>query len=1067
MIHPASPIGRSASVLFLSWLLVVQPAQAQEKAEEAAKEKSPFAAMKYRMIGPFRGGRSATVTGVPGKPLLWYFGGTGGGVWRTQDGGSSWHNISDGFFGGSIGAVSVSDSDPNVIYVGGGEKTVRGNVSHGSGMWKSDDAGKTWKSIGLQDTRQIPRVRIHPKNPDLVYVAALGHLFGPNKERGIYRSKDGGKNWEQILFVNDEVGAVDLALDPNNPRIMYASMWRVKRTPYSLESGGPGSGLWKSNDGGDTWKEITRNKGLPKGTVGIIGVSVSLVDSNRVWAIVEADDGGVFRSDDAGQTWTKTSEDRNLRQRAWYYTRIYAHPKNIDEVWVVNVGLGRSADGGKTFQPIRTPHGDHHDLWFDPTEPSRVIVGDDGGAQVSFNAGAHWTTYHNQPTAQFYRVTTDNHFPYRIYGAQQDNSTVRILSRSDGGSIGERDWEPTAGGESGHLAVDPKNPDIVYGGSYGGFLIRINHKTNEARAINVWPDNPLGAGAGDLKYRFQWNAPTFYSPNDPHTLYTAGNILFKTTNEGQTWQAISPDLTRNDKSKLGSSGGPITKDNTSVEYYCTIFAGLESPLEKDLLWCGSDDGLLHVSRDGGKNWEKVTPPDLPEWSQINSLEVHPTEKGGLYLAATRYKLDDFKPYLYKTTDYGKTWSKIVSGIKEDHFTRVVRADPKRKGLLYAGTEQGMYISFDDGAKWEPFQLNLPIVPITDLTIKNDDLVVATQGRSFWILDDLTPLHQWNPEIAAKPLHIYQPRVTLRMPGGGFGEDGSSGVEGANPPNGAMIFYHLKDLPDPKTPMTLEILDNKGGLIRKFVSATEEPPPAQPAASRGRVQSDRDKIEPKAGMNRFVWNLRYPDAEGFPGMIIWGSLTGPRAIPGTYQARIKFGDQQQTVSFEVKPDPRSSATAAETEAQFNFLLSVRDKLTETHTGIKQIRGVREQITGLDKRLKDKEDVSTIVEAAKVIEKKLTAIEESLYQTKAKSSQDVLNFPIRLNNKLASLAGLVGAGDAKPTDQALQVKEELTKQIDTELSSLRQVMSEDLSRLNDMLNQKKIPNIFSETGEKKPK
>jgi len=1004
---------------------------------------SRFSSLRYRCIGPFRGGRSAAVTGVPGSPLLFYFGSTGGGVWRTRDGGASWQSISDGSFGGSIGAVAVSESDPNIIFVGAGEKTVRGNVSSGDGVWKSDDAGKTWKHIGLEDSRHISRVRIHPRNPDLVYAAVLGHLYGPNKQRGVFRSNDGGKNWEKVLFVNDEVGAIDLVLDPNNPRILYASTWRVKRTPYSLESGGPGSGLWKSTDGGTTWKEITKHKGLPKSTLGIIGVTVSPVDSNRVWAIMEAEDGGVFRSDDAGQTWTKTSDDRNLRQRAWYYTRIFAAPKNLDEVYVVNVGLMRSGDGGKSWQSIPTPHGDHHDLWIDPTEPARMIVADDGGAQVTFNRGASWTTYHNQPTAQFYRVVTDNHFPYRIYGAQQDNSTVRIASRGDGGGIDERNWESSAGGESGWMAVDPKDNDVVFGGSYGGLLQRLNHRTRETRVINVWPDNPLGHGAADLKYRFQWNYPIFFSPHDPNTLYAAGNVLFKTNNDGQSWQAISPDLTRNDKSKLGPSGGPITKDNTSVEYYCTIFAALESPNEKGVLWCGSDDGVLSLSRDGGKNWEKVTPPDLPEWSQINSLEAHPTEKGGLYLAATRYKLDDFRPYLYKTLDYGKTWTKIVDGIKHEHFTRVVRADPKRKGLLYAGTESGMYISFDDGGKWEPFQLNLPIVPITDLTVKNDDLVVATQGRSFWILDDLTPLHQWQPELLDKPLHVFKPRVTLRLPGGGFGGDGAPSLAvGANPPGGAVIHYHIKDL-DAKQVVTVEILDHQGKVVRRFATNAEQP---------------ADKIEPKKGMNRFVWNLRYPDAESFPGMVIWGSLAGPRGVPETYQVRIKMGDHLQTVPLEVKPDPRSKVSSADLDAQLAFLLAVRDKLTETHRGIKQIRDVREQLTNLGKRLQGRDDASTLIETAKVIEKKLTSVEEALYQTKTRSSQDVLNFPIRLNNRLASLAGMVSAGDNRPTEQAVQVKEELTKQIDAELAGLRQVIGDDLKKFNELLNEKKVPGVF---------
>jgi photosystem II stability/assembly factor-like uncharacterized protein len=1028
-------------------LLLTSALLAQEK-----KEPTPFGAMKYRSIGPYRGGRSCAVTGVPGKPMLFYFGSTGGGVWQTSDAGNTWRNISDGFFGGSIGAVAVSEADPNVIYVGEGEKTVRGNVSHGNGVWRSTDAGKTWKHVGLKDTRFVPRIRIHPKNPDIVYVAALGHLYGPNDERGIFRSNDGGTTWKKVLFVNNEVGAVDLILDPNNPRILYATTWRIKRTPYSLESGGPGSGLWKSTDSGDTWTEITKNKGLPKSAVGIIGIAVSPVDSNRLYANIEADDGGVFRSDDAGVNWTKTSEDRNLRQRAWYYTRIYAHPKNLDEVFIMNVGFMHSKDGGKTFQSINTPHGDHHDLWIDPTEPQRMIVADDGGAQVSINAGAAWTTYHNQPTAQFYRVTTDNHFPYRIYGAQQDNSTVRIASRSDDFSITERNWEETAGGESGHIAVNPKDNDIVYGGSYGGYLTRVNHRTNESRVINVWPDNPIGHAAADLKYRFQWNFPIFFSPHDANTLYAAGNVLFKTTNEGQTWEAISPDLTRNDKTKQGSSGGPITKDNTSVEYYCTIFAALESPHEKGVLWCGSDDGVLQLSRNGGKNWEKVTPPELPEWSQINSIEAHPTEKGGLYVAATRYKLDDNKPYLFKTTDYGKTWTRIVTGIKDDHFTRVIRADAKRPGLLFAGTEFGLYLSIDDGAKWQPFQLNLPLVPITDLAIKNNDLIVATQGRSFWVLDNLSPIQQWKPEIAEAALHVYQPATALRLPGGGgFGSDTNRArTDGQNPPTGAVIYYQLKEDPDAKKPLSLAILDEKGNLIREWKSTAEKP---------------GEKIEAKAGMNRFLWNLRYTDAEGFPGMVLWGSLTGPKCLPGKYQVRIKHGDVEQNSQFEVKPDPRSNAKPEDYAKQFAFLLNVRDKLTATHTSIKQIRDVRDQLAGVGKRIKDLPDTSEVIELGKVIEKKLTSIEEALHQTKAKSSQDVLNFPIRLNNKLAAVAGNVGSGDYPPPDSAVQLKDELVKQIDAELDALKKVVSEDVKRFNELLTQKKIPNVFTETGEKK--
>ncbi|MFL5343084.1 MAG: VPS10 domain-containing protein [Gemmataceae bacterium] len=1026
--------------IIVAWILgLAATAVAQDK---PAIDESWFGSLKYRLVGPFRGGRSAAVTGVPGKPMLFYFGSTGGGVWRSTDGGNTWGNISDGFFGGSIGAVAVSESDPNVIYVGGGEKTVRGNVSHGTGIWKSTDAGKTWKHIGLDDTRHIPRVRIHPKNPDLVYVAALGHLYGANPQRGVFRSKDGGATWQRVLFVNDEVGAVDLVLDPNNPRILYASTWRVKRTPSALESGGTGSGLWKSTDGGDTWKEITRAKGLPQGTVGIIGVTVSPVNSDRVWAIVEADEGGVFRSDDAGQNWTRVNEDRNLRQRAWYYSRIYAGPKNADEVYVVNVQFWRSGDGGKSFAPIRTPHGDHHDLWIDPTEPARMIVGDDGGAQVSINAGSSWTTYLNQPTAQFYRVTTDSNFPYRILGAQQDNSTVRILSRSDRGVITEHDWEPTAGSESGWIAVSPKDPDVVYGGNYGGYLSRENHKTHESRTINVWPDNPIGHGAADLKYRFQWNFPIFFSPHDPDTLYCAGNVLFKTTNDGQSWQPISPDLTRNDKSKQGPSGGPITKDNTSVEYYCTIFAAAESPLQKGLLWAGSDDGLIHVSRDGGKNWQNVTPPDLPEWSQINSVEPHPTEKGGLYVAATRYKLDDFKPYLYRTLDYGKTWTKIVTGIPIDHFTRVIRASAKRPGLLFAGTEMGMYVSFDDGAHWQKFQLNLPLVPITDLALKNDDLIVATQGRSFWVLDDLSPLYQLKPALAESPAHLFEPHSAYRLPGGfgGVGGPPPRG-DGQNPPTGAVIHYRLKEVPAKDAKISLEILDPTGKVVREFSPKAEKP---------------ADKLEPKAGMNRLVWDLHYPGAEVFPGMILWGGLPEPRAVPGPYQARLKVGDKAETAAFQVLPDPRSTASTADLDAQFHFLVEARDKLTETHKAIKQIREVREQLTNLQKRVKDDKDVT---DAAKALDKSMTAVEEALYQTKAKSQQDVLNYPIRLNNRLSSLAATVADGDNPPTDQAVKLKEELTKSIDAELAKLKRVLGDDLTKFNELLTKKKVPGVFA--------
>ena len=1007
--------------------------------------ETAYSTLKYRSIGPYRGGRSAAVTGVPGNPNLFYMGAAGGGVWRTSDSGNTWENISDGFFGGSIGAIAVADSDHNVIYVGGGEVTVRGNVSHGYGMWKSNDAGKTWKHVGLADSRRIPRIRIHPQNPDLVYAASLGHLFGPSQQRGVYRSKDGGKTWKRILFVNDEVGACDLILDPNNPRIIYASTWRIKRTPYSLESGGEGCGLWKSTDGGDSWKNITKNSGLPQGMVGIIGVTVSPVDSNRVWAIIEAADGGVFRSENAGKTWSKINSERKLRQRAWYYSRIYAGTKNKDELWIVNVQFWHSKDGGKTYESIRTPHGDHHDLWIDPEVSTRLIIADDGGAQVSHNAGVNWTTYSNQPTAQFYRVITDNHFPYRIYGAQQDNSTVRIASRTGGGSIGERDWESTAGGESGHIAISPKNDNIVYGGSYGGFLMRINHKTGEVRNINAYPNNPLGHGAIDYKYRFQWNFPVFFSPHDPNTLYTAANVLFKSTNEGQTWEKISPDLTRNDPKKLQSSGGPLTKDNTAVEYYCTIFAALESPHEKGVLWCGSDDGLLNLSKDGGKNWKNVTPPDMPEWAMINSIEANPFEKGGLYVAATRYKLDDFKPYLFKTNDYGKTWKTITNGINDKHFTRVVRADPKRKGLLYAGTETGMYISFDDGAHWKPFQLNLPVVPVTDLTIKNNDLIVATQGRAFWVIDDLTTLHQLKKDVLKKKAHLFTPRDTYRM-GGGRGFGGGSRTAGQNAPSGVPINFLLKEKLEKDEVFSLEILEKGGKSIRKFSSK----------------EKDRQKtISVKAGANQFFWNMRYPNAESFPGMIIWsqGGLTGPRAVPGEYVAKITAGDFSQSVPFTILPDPRVSTTTEDFKAQFDFLIEVRDKLTEMHKAIGKIRDVRTQVNAIVKRTKDHDAAKEIAKAAKSFNDKMRKIEEALYQTKNQSRQDPLNFPNRLNDKLASLAGTASMGDYRPTDATIAVRNEIVKQIDAQLANLKQIWSKDLPAFNALVKSKNVPAVIA--------
>ncbi|MFN7494774.1 MAG: WD40/YVTN/BNR-like repeat-containing protein [Cyclobacteriaceae bacterium] len=1028
---------------FLLATLAVSAQKKEAKTPTLTFDEKLYGALEWRNIGPYRGGRSAAVTGVPGKPNLYYMGSTGGGVWKTIDGGSTWSNISDGFFGSSIGSIAVSDWDNNVIYVGQGEGTVRGNVSYGHGIWKSTDAGKTWSFSGLKESRHIPRIRIHPKNPDIVYAAVLGDLFKSSQERGVYKSEDGGKTWKRVLFANADAGAVDLCMDPNNPRILFASMWRIRRTPYSLESGGEGSAIYKSTDGGETWKNISTNEGLPKGLWGISGVAVSPVNSNRVFAIIENDNGGVYRSDDAGQTWKKMNDDRNLRQRAWYYSKIYADTKDADMVYVMNVSYHRSKDGGKTFQSFNAQHGDHHDFWSAPEDNQRQAIADDGGGQVSMDGGENWSTYENQPTAQFYRVVTDNQFPYRIYGAQQDNSTIRIAHRTDGFSIGMRDWEPTAGGESGHIAVDPTNNDVVYGGSYDGFLTMRNHATGEERNINAWPDNPMGHGAEGAKYRFQWNFPIFFSPHNPKKLYAASQHLHVSYNGGESWELVSPDLTRNDPSKLGPSGGPITKDNTAVEYYCTIFAVAESPYEKDLILAGSDDGLLHITRDGGKKWEKLSVTGMPEWTMVNSIEFDPFVKGGAYVATTSYKSGDAKPYLFKTKDYGKTWTKITDGIDPTHFTRVVRADQKRPGLLYAGTEFGMYISFDDGASWKPFQLNLPSVPITDLTIKNDNLIAATQGRSFWLIDDITPLHQLNQTVSSSDVHLFKPMPSYRMNGGQAGRRGQPKTEGVNHSNGVMIHYFLKDTT--KTVASLEILESSGKLIKKFATKPDK-------------KAKEEELKIKQGMNKFVWNMRYPDAEGFEGLIMWAaSLTGPKAVPGIYKAKLTVNGKSTETEFEILKDPRTSGSMADIQAQFDFSIAVRDKLTETNKAIKQIRTTREQINRVTEPMKGKEDMKDATDLAKSILDEIKKIEEALYQTKNRSGQDPLNYPVRLNNKLGALGSEVDGSDFKPTEQVKAVYKEVTEKIDVQLNQLNKVMTDKIPKFNEIIKQKQVSAI----------
>jgi photosystem II stability/assembly factor-like uncharacterized protein len=1009
---------------------------AQKNATKVSEEY--FSAVEWRNIGPFRGGRSAAVTGVSGKANLFYMGTTGGGVWKTNDAGNTWQNISDGFFGGSVGAVAVSESDNNVMYVGMGEKTVRGNVSSGDGIWKSENAGKTWRHIGLKNSRHISRMRIHPKNPDIVFAAVMGDLYKPTQERGVYKSSDGGETWKRVLFSDENSGAIDLIIDPNNPRILYATTWDVRRTPYSLSSGGKGSAIYKSTNNGETWENISTNKGLPGGIWGISGVTVSSVNSNIVWALIENEKGGIYKSIDAGKTWKLINSERKLRQRAWYYSRLYADTQDEDILYVLNVRYHKSTDGGKTYTTFNAPHGDHHDLWIAPEDNQRMIIADDGGAQVSFDAGENWSTYMNQPTSQFYRVTTDNHFPYRILAAQQDNSTVRISHRTSGRFITESDWESTAGGESAHIAVDPLNNDIVYGGSYGGLLTRKNHKTSETRAINVWPDDPMGHGAEDFKYRFQWNFPIFFSPNNKKKLYAASNHLHTTENEGQSWKIISPDLTRNDPKTLVSSGGPITQDNTGVEYYGTIFAAIESSFEPGLIWTGSDDGLVHLSKNNGATWDNVTPKKMPEWMMINAIEVDPFTKGGAYIVGTKYKSGDYKPYIYKTENYGKSWKQITNGIAGEDFTRALKADPKRKGLLYAGTERGMYVSFDDGKNWQSFQQNLPTVPITDLAIKNDNLIAATQGRSLWIIDDLTPLHQLNSSTLKEDIVLYKPKAAYNM-SGGLGK--TSRTQGTNHPGGVAINYFIKKKAK-KEVVSLSFFDANNNFIKKY-------------STKPVKEKNEEKLEVEDGNNIFYWNMMYPGAEKVKGMILWwASLNGPMALPGNYSVELSVDDKKMNERFTILRNPTSEATEADMKLQFDFINEINTKMTEIHGSLKNVKKVRTQVNGLKKSIKDKEKHKELLDFADTLVKKMTKIEENLYQTKSKSGQDPLNFPIRLNNKLAHLNSLTRIGNYAPTQQAIDFKNAITKDIDTELIKLNSLLTNGVKELNKKVKESDV-------------
>jgi photosystem II stability/assembly factor-like uncharacterized protein len=1058
-------VPRILGVLFTTLLLctaIVSMAASHEGGKgdgpEPTFDAKLFKAMEFRSIGPYRGGRSTAVAGVVGDRQTYYFGSTGGGVWKSVDAGIRWRNVSDGQFeSGSIGAIAVAPSDPNVVYVGTGSACPRGNVSPGNGMYRSTDAGETWEHVGLPEAGQIGRIRVHPGDPDLVYVAVLGHAFGPNEERGVFRSRDGGDSWDKVLFVSERAGAVDLAMDPNNPRILYAAVWQAQRTPWTMISGGEDSGLWKSTDGGGSWKEL--EDGLPKGTLGRIAVTVSGAKRGRVWALVEAEDGGLFRSENGGKSFRRINADRNFRQRAWYYTHVYADPRNANTVYILNVGMWRSDDGGKSFDFIRVPHGDNHDLWINPDDSQNLIEANDGGANVSFNGGRSWSTQTNQPTAEFYRVTVDDQFPYRVYGAQQDNSTVSIPSRTGTSGIRRQDWWSVGGCESGHIAVDPREPDVVYAGCYGGSITRYDHRTGQEREIIAYPQLALGDAAKNLRYRFQWNAPIRLSPHDPDVLYHCAQFVLRSRDAGQSWEEISPDLSRNDAERQDYPGGPITRDSTGVEVYGTIFAFEESPHQEGLLWAGTDDGRVHLSRDAGGSWKEITPERMPEWGQVNTIELSAHGAGRAFLAVTRYRLDDFRPYVFRTDDHGQTWSSLAdgtNGIPEDHFVRVVREDPDRRGLLYAGTEFGVYVSFDDGTKWQPFQLELPVTPVTDMAVRHGDLVLSTQGRSFWILDDLSPLHQMTDEVAGADVHLFEPRDAFLFFGGGM--FGGSGPAGKNPPNGAVVYYSLAEKLDDDRELTLEILDGDGNVLRRLSSVEEEPRAPNPWERFMPEPPKPRKLAVEEGLNRYVWDLSLADARLVDDAIMWGSAGGPTVPPGVYTVRMTLGDRSSSHDFEVMPDPRLSTTQEDYEARYALAKKAWEALSETHDAVRSIRDVQKQVEELSGRLEKAGGGNEVKDAARAVVDELTAVEDALIQGKNESSQDVLNFPPRIDAQLLAVLGAVESADARPTDGSVERFEHLRAELDGHQADLQQVLDTELRSFNDLVRSLNAPAVI---------
>lgn len=1042
-----------------------------------AKRGGLLEEVRWRLVGPFRAGRVVAVAGDPGDRQTFYFGSTGGGVWKTEDGGLSWRNVSDGFFRrASVGALAVAASDPNVLYAGMGECCIRSNVSHGDGVYRSTDGGATWTHRGLEATRHIGRVRVHPADPDLVYAAALGHAHGPNDERGVYRSRDGGQTWDLVLHRGPDAGAVDLVIDPHNARVLYASFWETRRLPWRLDSGGPGSGLWRSTDGGDTWTDLSRRPGLPKGTLGRIGVAASPARHGRLWAIVEAEDGAVFRSDDGGEHWERLSEQPELRHRAWYYQHVFADPVDPETVWALDMDVWRSADGGQVFASVPVPHGDAHDLWFDPADPSRLLLGSDGGANVSYDGGTTWSSCFNQPTAELYHVTTDSRDPYRIYAAQQDNTTISLPSHSELGAITQVDLYDVGGGESGYIAVRADDPDVVFAGNYLGTITRYDHRTRTSRPVHVWPESTIGAGAVEARYRFNWTAPIMHSPHDPNVLYQAGNRIFRSTDDGQSWTPISPDLSRADAEKLVSSGGDLTADNTGAEYYCTVFALAESPLQPGVLWAGTDDGLVHVTLDGGTTWTNVTPPDMPEWALISIVEASPHDPATAYVAAERHKLDDFRPLLWRTRDHGATWERLDAGLPADEFCRVIREDPVRRDLLYCGTEAGVHVSFDGGASWRSLRGTLPVVPVHDLVVRDDDLVAGTHGRSIWILDDLPAVRQYEAQHDDAEVHLYEPRRAVQLPTRmGFvnaqgssrafryvgavvvpvevrlrpGEDGRDAVfpdAGENRAGGVIVLYVLRDPGEHEVKLTF--LDAAGEEIRSFSSVPGDEGDKKPEPGRPREPKPRRR----PGVNRFVWDMRHappaairidPPRDEGP----WAMAQGPVVPPGTYQVRLEVGGASRSASFEILPDPRNTAALEDLQAQYRHAVGVWKRLSDVHEAVNTIRELKRQA---DHWAGASDDIGA---AAKEVREGLAEVERDLVQVDPKGSGRLSNAD-RLDGKLRVLLQHANF-PARPTDASVAVAEELGRQVDAALARLDAILEGQVQEFNELVRRAAAP------------